>query len=222
MSGLYKSRISFLINQTEEHQCECTHFPKHEQQHKSTQNISPPSSPPHSPVGSPPLSPLPSVEKECCDSLLSLKSPEQPVHTPSSSTSRKTIKSAPNRPTPYSTPSSFVNWSLEKLRAETYYKALKVMESDPQENFQCVFFGSCDKKIKGKGNLRRHIEWHLKKIEEESRNKTNVMMPSEYQKFKEQGQMKQKELLELQKQRTEHRQFLHHQLHMQLQTLQTV
>jgi hypothetical protein len=35
---------------------------------------------------------------------------------------------------------------------------------------RCTFSPNCDKKIKGKGNLRRHIEWHLRRVEEETRN----------------------------------------------------
>lgn len=37
------------------------------------------------------------------------------------------------------------------------------------ERIACFFSKTCDKKVKGKGNLRRHVEWHLRCLETQLR-----------------------------------------------------
>jgi hypothetical protein len=60
-----------------------------------------------------------------------------------------------------------ISWWLMTLRAQTYCYILNDARTDPDRRFKCVFSNNCEKRIKGKGNLRRHIEWHLRRIEEE-------------------------------------------------------
>jgi len=112
-----------------------------------------------------------------------------------------------------------MNWTLENLRAEHYCKALNEAEADSQRFYQCVFSPSCDRKMKGKGNLRRHIEWHLKKVEQDARCRGNVLNPEEYKKHKNIEVIEQQRKTELQRIRMEQRNTLQKQLHMQLQQL---
>jgi hypothetical protein len=54
-----------------------------------------------------------------------------------------------------------LNEWLYSLRAQTYCTTLtSEPEADDDKKFKCRFSESCKKKIKGKGNLRRHIEWY--------------------------------------------------------------
>jgi len=53
------------------------------------------------------------------------------------------------------------------LRAQTYCYVLNEASTDDEKRYRCLFDASCNKKIKGKGNLRRHMEWHLKRTEED-------------------------------------------------------
>jgi len=72
---------------------------------------------------------------------------------------------------PYYTKEDCLNWWISSLRAQTYCIVLSSPSKETEDNkFRCTFSNSCQKLIKGKGNLRRHIEWHLRRIEEECRN----------------------------------------------------
>jgi len=61
---------------------------------------------------------------------------------------------------------SELNKWLFSLRAQTYCNFLRDASLGDDKKFNCPFSTSCEKKVKGKGNLRRHIEWHLKRIED--------------------------------------------------------
>jgi len=67
-----------------------------------------------------------------------------------------------------------VNLCLMTLRAQTYCYVLNDAKTEPDKRFRCVFSSTCDKRIKGKGNLRRHIEWHLRRIEEEWKGNSSI------------------------------------------------
>jgi len=56
---------------------------------------------------------------------------------------------------------------LYTIRVTTYnfLEELSNQQPDPRKMF-CTFSSDCKKVIKGRGNLRRHIEWHLKRIED--------------------------------------------------------
>lgn len=140
--------------------------------------------------------------------------------TTSSILSRKTPASMISRvkKSPYYT-DAYMNWTFENLRAQHYCKALNDAEADSQRFYQCVFSPSCDRKMKGKGNLRRHIEWHLKKVEQDARCRGNVLLPEEYKKLKTNGFIEQQKKTELQRIRMEQRNILQRQLHLQLQQL---
>lgn len=75
---------------------------------------------------------------------------------------------------PYNRTEDFVNWWLSALRAQTYCSILSKPEG-ADSKFKCTFSSTCDKIIKGKGNLRRHIEWHLRRVEEETRSNFSRM-----------------------------------------------
>lgn len=51
------------------------------------------------------------------------------------------------------------------LRVQAYCNLLRNSTKDSEQRFACPFDPSCEKRVKGKGNLRRHIEWHLQKLE---------------------------------------------------------
>ncbi|PRP80470.1 hypothetical protein PROFUN_14631 [Planoprotostelium fungivorum] len=72
----------------------------------------------------------------------------------------------------------YVNHYVAQIRAQTYCTVLPIADGLKKEDtkINCPFGGGCAKKIKGKGNLRRHMEWHLRKIEEEIRRKFMALL----------------------------------------------
>eukprot|EP01117_Protostelium_nocturnum_P014184 TRINITY_DN5369_c0_g1_i4.p1 TRINITY_DN5369_c0_g1~~TRINITY_DN5369_c0_g1_i4.p1 ORF type:complete len:588 (-),score=204.03 TRINITY_DN5369_c0_g1_i4:1836-3599(-) len=64
-----------------------------------------------------------------------------------------------------------VSHYMSQIRAQTYCTILPIADTLKKEDkkIMCPFGGGCSKKIKGKGNLRRHMEWHLRKIEDDLR-----------------------------------------------------
>jgi len=81
-------------------------------------------------------------------------------------------------PNPPRSQDELVNWWLTTLRAQTYCFILNDARTENDKRFRCVFSNTCEKRIKGKGNLRRHVEWHLRRIEEEWKNNHNHSMVS--------------------------------------------
>jgi hypothetical protein len=51
------------------------------------------------------------------------------------------------------------------LRATTYNFMAQVADQEDSKKIFCIFSSDCSKVVKGKGNMRRHIEWHLKRVE---------------------------------------------------------
>jgi len=82
------------------------------------------------------------------------------------------------QPPTSSSQEEIVSWWLMSLRAQTYCYILNDAHTDNDKRFKCVFSSNCEKRIKGKGNLRRHIEWHLRRIEEEWKSNTTNSMAS--------------------------------------------
>jgi len=81
-------------------------------------------------------------------------------------------------PTELATVEEYVEHYVGQIRAQTYCTVLPIADGLKKEDtkINCPFGGGCTKKIKGKGNLRRHMEWHLRKIEEEIRRKFLAIM----------------------------------------------
>lgn len=68
---------------------------------------------------------------------------------------------------PYPSADEYIESYMSKIRAKTYCTILLDVDSLKQEDKKivCPFSKNCRKQIKGKGNFRKHIEWHLRKIE---------------------------------------------------------
>jgi hypothetical protein len=64
-----------------------------------------------------------------------------------------------------STEDLFENW-VYTLRAATYSFMQQIHLEEKDSKIDCIFSSDCTKTIKGRGNLRRHVEWHLKRIED--------------------------------------------------------
>jgi len=61
---------------------------------------------------------------------------------------------------------------MGELRQRTYCNLLSNnKEEKGAKIIRCTFDRNCGRNIKGKGNLRRHIEWHLRRVEEDCRNR---------------------------------------------------
>jgi len=56
---------------------------------------------------------------------------------------------------------------MDDLRSKAY-KSL-ANEDETTTTFYCNFADNCGRSIKGRGNLKRHLEWHLRKAEVENR-----------------------------------------------------
>mmetsp|Transcript_27394 Transcript_27394/g.38630 ORF Transcript_27394/g.38630 Transcript_27394/m.38630 type:complete len:264 (+) Transcript_27394:120-911(+) len=62
-----------------------------------------------------------------------------------------------------------------KLRTQVYVQMLEYSQTSKQhlcsgeKRFYCPFMSNCKKTLKGLGNLRRHIEWHLTRLEDDVR-----------------------------------------------------
>jgi len=109
------------------------------------------------------------IEYLLCNEELSnnLKDSEIPIYTKIFKEMENRIKaSIGNKTTVKNKP---LNTLLDELRQEIYSYLLDCDSkaiSQEGDGFRCMFEGYCDKKLKGKGNLRRHLEWHVQKIEE--------------------------------------------------------
>ena len=69
---------------------------------------------------------------------------------------------------------------LHTLRVTTYHflEDLAIHNSD-EKKFACIFSTDCSKVIKGRGNLRRHMEWHLRRIEETCKDNKELLFIEE-------------------------------------------
>lgn len=77
---------------------------------------------------------------------------------------RKMLKRSPlSSSSPHSlSPAVFMT-----LRMQAYCNMMNEAIPNNDSRYGCPFDNSCVKTVKGKGNLRRHIEWHLQKMEGE-------------------------------------------------------
>src|SRR5947209_1256769 len=72
----------------------------------------------------------------------------------------------------------YIGLNIVEVRTRLYYALSKVKDVGPARSIKCPFHQTCDRHSRGKGNLRylpeghcvsykqrRHVEWHLKKME---------------------------------------------------------
>ncbi len=70
-------------------------------------------------------------------------------------------KERPNPYTPYVlAPNKLNTFTLiQNLRQDAYTMMYSSSLPTCENSFPCIFSGSCDKVLTGKGNLRKHVEW---------------------------------------------------------------
>lgn len=88
----------------------------------------------------------------------------------------KKWKETPIIRTPYSREELLSKW-LHTLRATTYHFMEQYSSINDSDKIACIFSEDCSKIIRGKGNLRRHVEWHLRRIEEAATKRKLALFP---------------------------------------------